>query len=335
MNIEITNKDIRNMVFECIKGIMNESVSSIVYHYTHPSSLINIIKTNELETSDDIEMPNGKISYGGFSVTRQRNDRIGYAVAFRNEFFDGAYIRLELDGDLLNCNFKSKPVDEFGQRGNMNVKDWNYESSRLPFMTQAEDRIYTNNHETIKNAIRYIKRIDIMVLCEDERYNPSEIENFLNELYKLAVGTKWEEKIYIYFDDYMISHRNHFNYQTNDCYRLKDIEGSIISESKDSYDTLYRGVSNNQLDNKNGTWLTTSKEYASLYGKVGKYKIKISILDGLAKPSQALKYLIRDVDGYPFYEEDNFDINKMKEDGFTGYYYEETEYKCLNVFLFK
>lgn len=57
----------------------------------------------------------------------------------------------------------------------------------------------------------------------------------------------------------------------------------------------------------------------------------------LANEKIALRYLLNKVDGYPFYEAENFDIKKMKEDGYTGYYYHEheDEYKCLNVCLFR
>ena len=35
------------------------------------------------------------------------------------------------------------------------------------------------------------------------------------------------------------------------------------------------------------------------------------------------------------YDREEFDINKMKKDGYTGYYYHETEYDCINVCLFR
>ena len=116
---------------------------------------------------------------------------------------------------------------------------------------------------------------------------------------------------------------------------VKESVERIIYEEKD-YDILYRGVNGKQDSNLPVIWLTTSKEYAKIYGgKINSYKIPISVLDRLANEKQALKYLTQEVDGYPFYESELFDIDKMKADGFTGYYYHEDEYKCLNVCLFK
>lgn len=117
---------------------------------------------------------------------------------------------------------------------------------------------------------------------------------------------------------------------------VKESVEKIICEEKD-YDILYRGINLEKQDsNLPVMWLTTSKEYAKIYGdKINAYKISISVLDKLANEKQALKYLIYETDGYPFYDAENFNIEKMKSDGFTGYYYHETEYNCLNVCLFK
>lgn len=45
--------------------------------------------------------------------------------------------------------------------------------------------------------------------------------------------------------------------------------------TKGDYDILYRGENSEQEKNLPCIWLTTSYEYASLYGKVKEYKLSI------------------------------------------------------------
>lgn len=333
--VKITESDLKFIISESIKKLsIKEGISSIVYHYTHPSSLLSIIKSNELKVSDDIEMPNGVLSRGGLSVTRQRSDKIGYGVAFRHEFFDGCYVRLQLDGDLLSCNYRGEVVDEFGDRGDMHIDDFN-EYNRMAFRTQAEDRVYTKNGEPIKNAFKYITRIDIMFPIYDNRYDYylEEIDVFLKNLVNIALNTGWENKIYLYFDDEIKSGRKDFNFQTSNYYTLRDVERDLMNEGMEKdYDILYRGINNKQVD-VGGIWLSTSDIYAGLYGEVKMYKIPVIVLDKLANEEEALKYLIVDTDEYPFYFPEYFDLDRMKKDGYTGYYYHEQEYGCLNVYL--
>lgn len=319
--------ELKNIISKSICEALKESVSKVVYHYTHPSSLLNILATNRFEMSDD----------GGMSLTRQRNDRMGYATAFRNEYFDGAYVRLQLDGDKLNARFSGKPVDEFGARGKMTMGSFHNgtASDRRPFYAQAEDKVFSRNGESIENAAYYIDRIDIQFLVDDERYGfvTDEMEEFIKKLVSLSEGTVWEDKIFIYFDE--DGNRNDFNFQTDNCMRIRDLKTNL-NESAEETDVLYRGVNNEQEQNCPVVWYTTSREYASLYGKVTKVRLSVPrVLDKLASPEAAEKYLIEDTDEYPFYFPEYFDIQKMKADGYTGYYYPETEYNCLNVCLFK
>lgn len=118
---------------------------------------------------------------------------------------------------------------------------------------------------------------------------------------------------------------------------FKMVESSIkkiLKEQKD-YDVLYRGVGAGQDQSSPVLWLSTSEEYCLNYGeRILKYAVPMSVLDDLADTGQTMEYLIHDTDEYPFYEAQNFDLEKMKEHGFTGYYYHEDEYDCLNVCLF-
>ena len=114
-----------------------------------------------------------------------------------------------------------------------------------------------------------------------------------------------------------------------------------LMEKHDKTDILYRGGISADYE---CLWLTTSKDYAELYGDIQEYEVPISVLDKLACEDDAMEYLIditdRGKDPYQteefyLYDRHLFDINQMKRDGYSGYYYHEMEYKCVNVCLFR
>ena len=121
---------------------------------------------------------------------------------------------------------------------------------------------------------------------------------------------------------------------------IKYMVNEVIKKTKNT-DILYRGGISKDYE---CIWLTTSKEYAELYGELQTYEVPISILDNLACEKDAMDYLIDEkyrgadpwsIPEFFLYDREEFDINKMKKDGYTGYYYHETEYDCINVCLFR
>ena len=330
--------DIRYMVEAALGKLLNEGISSIVYHYTHPSSLLSIIKSNKFRVSDD----------GGFSVTRQRNDRIGYAVAFRHEFFDGCYARIQLNGDLLNQNFKGTQVDEFGLKDDLQLGDFDNDgdySNRYAFRTQAEDKVWARNGEFIPNAIKYVERVDIIFLTEDDRYDSclEEIDEFMNELVSIATGTEWEKKIFFYFDGGYPPHRQDFNFQTKNCMTLSDIRRQLNESVGDDYTIVYRGVGGPFQDPTVPVlWVTDEPDYAESFGdKIKRLAVPNTLLDRLASVEQLRKYVIDTANYYDEYDGEgdfgpyearNYDIKWMLDDGFSGYVFHEDDCQAACIF---
>lgn len=129
----------------------------------------------------------------------------------------------------------------------------------------------------------------------------------------------------------------------------KQLINTIIYESsKEEADVLYRGVDKSGYSHPLVLWLTTSIEYSRefavfyncQYGSsaVDAYEIPISVLDKLADEKIVQKYMISSCefdDEFSLYDSEEIDIPRMIKSGFSGYYYYEDEYKCLNVCLFK
>ena len=105
----------------------------------------------------------------------------------------------------------------------------------------------------------------------------------------------------------------------------------------EEFDVLYRGGDDT---NPKFLWLSTSRLYAENYAgknnKVFLYKVPISILDRLVDCKVIPDYLNPNCnDETPEYEPENYDVDRLVKDNYTGYYFYEDEYECLCVCLFK
>ena len=126
----------------------------------------------------------------------------------------------------------------------------------------------------------------------------------------------------------------------------ESVKRILMEQQNKGYDTLYRGGISKDYE---CLWLTTSRQYAEEFarnsnGEIFTYEVPISVLDNLACEDDAMDYLIDEEDRgadpwsteeFYLYDRNLFDINRMKADGYTGYYYHEQEYKCINVCLFR
>ncbi len=209
-------KKIDNIIKESInKFILNERLSSVLYHFTRIGSLYNILKSDSFKlrssygrSSDDKHRT--KKFY--LSCTRQRSGLLGYSRSFN--------VRITLDGDLLNHRYEGGAIDYWGKsmgkqsyydKEKYNKVDY-YQSS-----TENEDRIYSDV-PFIKNASKYIKRIDILCKNLDNNVN-------LSYLYHILLSSK-SNIIYIY------NNEKDFNYQTDNTIN------SEISDNSNLYKTI-------------------------------------------------------------------------------------------------
>lgn len=168
------NRDIlREMVMDSLraylgegKSILNERVSPVIFHFCELGSLWRICEENQFVLSSgyrgyaDANINQGKPFY--LSCTRQMDGRQGYS--------SNQDVRIELDGDLLNQRYKGGPVDYWGT---ILGKQQYYQQRRIPSTqsrTENEDRIFSSE-PIIKDAIKYIKRIDILIKENRENYD--------------------------------------------------------------------------------------------------------------------------------------------------------------------
>lgn len=103
---------LNNLIKESLdKFLMNEALSSKVYHFTSIKSAFNILKTNEmfcqssLATSADDYSDKYKF-YVSFTRVKSPKEGFGY-----NSYKRKSFARIEFDGDKLNNNFNGRPVD--------------------------------------------------------------------------------------------------------------------------------------------------------------------------------------------------------------------------------
>jgi hypothetical protein len=176
-----------------------ESLTDIVYHFTHVFNLIDILKENvfyastNLGSSSDLSINKNKFYF--FSTTRSKST--GYNIG---------NVKLVLDGRKLNQKYKGFPIDYW--KYSKNPKDYgdvqNNPSDKAAYKRallsgEQEDRIALDDPE-IKNATSYI--LEVHILLEKyfmNRYKKSQIKFIIDELnnYNIPVYFYQIEKDYL------------------------------------------------------------------------------------------------------------------------------------------
>lgn len=175
---------------ESQEKLLMEFLSSILYHFTDEDKLEFICSNNKIPlTKYDSYFTNNKqndeIINKGYpfylSFTRVKNSNVGFG-SWR--FTDSIVtVRIEINGDKLNNNFKGKPVDYFKVKGTTN--DFRF--------VQSEDRLFSRC-KFIENADKYINRIDILL-------NDLNDINWLNNFKKEKIdNTVFKNKVVIYLN---------------------------------------------------------------------------------------------------------------------------------------
>jgi hypothetical protein len=130
--------------------LLNEILSPEAYHLTGIDNLLGVLETNRINLSTSMGSSSDQFGNKLFflSISRTKSLRLGYA-SFRK-----IISVIVLDGNKLNNNFKSLPVDYWGTKSKTN--NWS------PEMFEYEDRIISDK-AFIDNIKKYIIRIDILV----------------------------------------------------------------------------------------------------------------------------------------------------------------------------
>lgn len=174
MAYSINRKVLREMVMDSLrnylgeeKSMLNERVSSVLFHFCDLGNLYYICNDNQFVLSTvyrgaaDEKINQGKQFY--LSCTRQIDGRQGYSSE-KN-------VRIELDGDLLNQRFKGGPVDYWGVgMGKQSYYKEKYVHG-VQSRTENEDRIFSNE-PIIRDAAKYVKRIDILINQNNKKQMP-------------------------------------------------------------------------------------------------------------------------------------------------------------------
>ena len=164
---EISLGDIRHMVSECIRRVISERVTDILYHYTDLHGLNGILSSNTLKPVDSDSV----------SFTRQRNSNTGFALQYKG--YD-CIVRFKVDGSLINQKYKGGPYNWNAGSGvetykpMLNTAHFSHPTDPDSedffddpnFNEQSEDRVYCGKNG-ITDFSRYVIRTDILV--NDER----------------------------------------------------------------------------------------------------------------------------------------------------------------------
>lgn len=171
----IITKEQANILSE---QVLNEGISSIVYHFTSIYALYKILlsqkfylKTGVFRHSYEHTLSDGKRMYY-LSTTRNKNAYEGYSNGYKDE---GA-VRITLDGEKLSHKYKGSPTNYWGDDSSLGrIKYLNPNKVGQPMIwndevkqhrhDETEDRIWSF-HPTIPNIMEYIKRIDIFIPIE-------------------------------------------------------------------------------------------------------------------------------------------------------------------------
>lgn len=101
------------------KTVLNESVSSRVFHFLPIAAMANIAENDTIEFSSS-NRPSDKILSKGYpyylSLSRTSSDNVGYVrmrISSGADAWKYCIARIEFDGDKLNANFKGGPVNYF------------------------------------------------------------------------------------------------------------------------------------------------------------------------------------------------------------------------------
>lgn len=152
---------------------LTESLSSILYHFTNIDNLYHILSTNtciltpSFNSVSDEKLNRGRKYY--MSFTRNFSSNSGYV----NNQDMTKNVRITFTGDLLNQNYYGFAVDYLYNCNNNNVlqklgikkcdKDF---GKKVREKSETEDRLVCNK-PFIKNAVKYIIRIDILFTGEN------------------------------------------------------------------------------------------------------------------------------------------------------------------------
>lgn len=163
-----------------IDQLLEEGISSIVYHTTAIDTMFNILSSDKIHTS-------------GAFIHRESNlskDRLFYLSTSRSKSSSylseqgDANATMKLDGRLLGSRYKGHAMDYFASRNRFqDIK-----------IDEMEDRVITDT-PYIPNASRYIQEIDILI--DPDKETPQFYFKYLTSIHFLAARKGITVRVYM------------------------------------------------------------------------------------------------------------------------------------------
>lgn len=220
--MKITIGELRDIISESIKNTLLEGISDITYHFTSIPSCMKMLSKDtiylSMASNKGDAYDNKRLFY--LSTQRSRSKELGYAGHL------GTCVRVQLDGRALSTRYRGMPVDYWGaSMGKQSYYDKDFEASygegfsrgkRTHHNFEMEDRIFSHAPE-IKNASKYITRIDVYIDPKRNRLNNEKIDAVT--IYGLCQGRKIHFNCYLSLNDFNNMTDNTINAEIAELYK--------------------------------------------------------------------------------------------------------------------
>lgn len=167
MLINKLKRFINEEVQRVLDNMINENVSSIVYHWATPRTAANIVAENRFVLMSTLFKQAEQSQVGAshnniYYMSLTRNGKIGMG-GYSNK--PHSWVRFTLDGDKINSRFHTKAIDYWGPETGKSARLSGADGEKIQkdgYETESEDRLYSKK-PIIENALSYVKQIDVYV----------------------------------------------------------------------------------------------------------------------------------------------------------------------------
>ena len=167
--VTLSQKQYNYILSESKKKVINETHSSLLYHFITPHFLVELLQRNSFKTTDAELVYKGTDNCGNeryefdndpegrfLSLTRNRNPFEGFPILVfgtHKTLYDTIITRLTIDGDMLKrySNFKDKKNNRY----NVKVKPFDYGAENINIIRNDEDYTSKNGREWMMNTNEY------------------------------------------------------------------------------------------------------------------------------------------------------------------------------------
>jgi len=166
-------------------NLINEALTSKMYHFTNISNLVNILKEDAFFTSPVIGTgADSNVNDDKFYFFAMQTSRHG-EVAFADSIPKAGKVCINIDGQKLNQNHKSKRVDYWQTSRKPEDHGKHDYMHHLTRYDELEERIITNKSE-IEEASKYIEGIHVLLIKDGvEHYvasNMIELKKYISDV---------------------------------------------------------------------------------------------------------------------------------------------------------